>query len=269
MTTNLQESTAEAAPTDGESSAPMPAETAPRVHTPETLRLYQADWDGFKRWCAAQRLTVLPAEATTVAAFLTAAANKIGTGALARRAAAITAKHRQAGHPSPAADPVVKTILRTVRLGAAPRQKPPKLPTELVRMGATCPGDLAGLRDRAILLLAGAGLDRSILVSIDLEAVRFTPAAVEILLHEKNGDAAALRHLAIPRGAAARTCAVAALEAWLHASDTQFGPVFRKIDRWGTISHHRLGADAVRRILLRRALRPRRRSRHPGKVAAT
>jgi hypothetical protein len=31
--------------------------------------------------------------------------------------------------------------------------------------------------------------------------------------------------------------------------------VFRKIDRWGNVEHRRLGTDAIRRILARRALR--------------
>ena len=50
-------------------------------------------------------------------------------------------------------------------------------------------------------------------------------------------------------------CPVQALRDWLDTSETQFGPVFRKIDRWGTLEHHRLGTDAIRRILVRRALR--------------
>jgi hypothetical protein len=54
---------------------------------------------------------------------------------------------------------------------------------------------------------------------------------------------------------------VQALRAWLDSSATRFGPVFRKIDRWGSIEHHRLGTDAVRRILARRALRRGRRPR--------
>ena len=44
-----------------------------------------------------------------------------------------------------------------------------------------------------------------------------------------------------------------ALEEWLEASDCRYGPVFRKVDRWGNLEHARLGADAVRDILLRRA----------------
>ena len=53
-----------------------------------------------------------------------------------------------------------------------------------------------------------------------------------------------------------------ALEDWLHASDTKFGPVFRKIDRWGTIENRRLGTDAIRRILARP--HPAATASHPG-----
>jgi hypothetical protein len=59
-----------------------------------------------------------------------------------------------------------------------------------------------------------------------------------------------------------RICPVSALEDWLRASDTRFGPVFRKIDRWGNVEHRRLGADAIRRILARRT--PRRQRRMAG-----
>jgi chromatin segregation and condensation protein Rec8/ScpA/Scc1 (kleisin family) len=37
---------------------------------------------------------------------------------------------------------------------------------------------------------------------------------------------------------------VQALQDWLDAFETRFGPVFRKIDRWGTIEQRRLPAIA-------------------------
>jgi hypothetical protein len=57
---------------------------------------------------------------------------------------------------------------------------------------------------------------------------------------------------------------VQALADWLATSGTSFGPVFRKIDRWGNVEHRWLGTDALRRILARRALRRGR----TGKAAA-
>ena len=46
---------------------------------------------------------------------------------------------------------------------------------------------------------------------------------------------------------------VNALKDWLDASDSRFGPVFRKVDRLGNVEHRRLGTDAIRRIVVRRA----------------
>ncbi|MBV8192688.1 MAG: hypothetical protein JO203_04295 [Gammaproteobacteria bacterium] len=44
-----------------------------------------------------------------------------------------------------------------------------------------------------------------------------------------------------------------ALAAWLQASDCRYGPVFRKIDVWGTVEQRALHPDAVRQILRKRA----------------
>jgi len=52
---------------------------------------------------------------------------------------------------------------------------------------------------------------------------------------------------------AAASCPVRAMEDWLRASDTRFGPVFRKIDRWGNVEHAVLASDGRRRVIARRA----------------
>src|SRR5271165_2877277 len=67
----------------------------------ETERLYAADWRAFEDWCRLRSLLPLPADATTVAGFLTEGATTLSAGALSRRAAAIAAKHRQSGFASP------------------------------------------------------------------------------------------------------------------------------------------------------------------------
>ncbi len=54
-------------------------------------------------------------------------------------------------------------------------------------------------------------------------------------------------------------CSARALKDWMEASDSRFGPVFRKVDRWGNVEHRRLGTDAIRRILARRVRRRVRR----------
>jgi hypothetical protein len=137
-------------------------------------------------------------------------------------------------------------------------------------MAVRCPRDLAGMRDRALLLLAAFGLGRAALVGLDVEHIRFTAIAAELSVgagrageraREEEGRGA---QVVVGCVADRTVCPVQALRDWLDTSQTRFGPVFRKIDRWGTLEHHRLGTDAIRRILARRS--PRRSSR-TGSVA--
>ena len=188
-------------------------------------------------------------------------------GALGRRAAAIADRHRQLGVPSPAADQAVRAILRAARRAAMPRRPPPRRPAQLMRMAAICPGDLAGIRDRALLLLAAAGLGRAALVGhrrrracpLPLRLRRsHSPYPPEQGFPDDDGR----RSVAVPRGATLATCPVQALQdCAARSSDTRFGPVFRKIDPLGLIEHRRLGTDALRRILARRTPRRSRRTR--------
>jgi integrase len=116
-----------------------------RPVSPETQRLYKANWASFEDWCGGRALTTLPADPATVAAFLTEAA------------------------PG--------------RWAAAPRRPPPAKPSALIRMATRCPRDVAGLRGRALLLLAAGGLGRAALVGLDVEHIRFTAAGAELSAH--------------------------------------------------------------------------------------
>ena len=216
-----------------------------------TVRLYAADWNSFVTWCRQAGATPLPADPGAIASYLSASAGRLGPGALARRAAAIAGEHRGRGVPSPTSAPAVKLVLARARATATPRRAP-LAAKRLARMIAGCPGDLAGSRDRALLLLLESGLGRAALVGLDAEAIRFDTDGARIRV----GDA----DLLVPRRPEIGRCPVRALQDWLDASETRFGAVFRKVDRWGNVAYGRLGADAVRRILARRtprrALRP-------------
>jgi hypothetical protein len=225
--------------------SPDPA-TPRRAASPETRRLYAADWAAFEDWCRQAGRVWLPADAATVADYLREAATSLSAGALGRRAAAIAARHRANLHPAPTRDPAVRAVLRQARRTATPRRPKPKAAAALIRMAIRCPGDLAGMRDRALLLLAASGLGRAALVGLDVEHIRISATAA-VLSQALSGAP-----VAIGRGADRSRCPVQALQDWLDSSQTLFGPVFRKIDRWGALAHHRLGTDAIRRILARR-----------------
>lgn len=233
-----------------------------RTASAETQRLYAADWRAFEDWCLQRHLVPLGADATTVATFLSEGATTLSAGSLICRAAAIAARHRQSRLASPAADPAVTAILRAARRTATPRRPAAKTSATLIRMARRCPRDLAGTRDRALLLLAASGLDRAALVGLDVEHIRFTSTAAELSLGVGGGRAGKGTvgegrgpPVVVCRSADRAVCPVQALSDWLDTSDTHFGPVFRKIDRWGTLEHRRLGTDAIRRVLARRAQR--------------
>ena len=263
MTVALTHTTTAVPPPVGDAPPGDEAPASPRRPAAETVRLYAADWNAFLAWCKGEDLAALPAVPATVAAYLNAGVATLSAGALARRAAAIAAQHRQAGLASPAGDPAVTAILRAARRAAKPRRPPPPRPARLVRMAGACQGGLAGARDRALLLLlAASGLGRAALVGLDFEHVRITDAGAELVITDPAGGGG--RRVAVKRAANRDACPVQALKDWLATSETSFGPVFRKIDRWGNIEHRRLGTDALRRILARRTLRRGR----TGKAAA-
>ena len=188
-------------------------------------------------------------------------AGHLGRSTLRRRLAAILDQHCRRGLPLPL-DATVRAVLRQDG-GIRSQRSPPPSPARLLRMAARCPPDLAGSRDGALLLLAASGLGRAALVGLDAEHVRFGNAGVQVVL--RVAPDGTRRTISIPRAAEVRLCPGWALEQWLQASDTRYGPVFRKIDRWGNLEHRPLGTDAVRRIPQRRSLR--RATRHSGSVS--
>ncbi len=210
----------------------------------ETLRLYRGDWAAFERFCHERGSPSLPATAGIVCAFL--ALPGVGRAALARRLAAIDQRHRAFGLPPPGQEPGVRDTLKASRRATPRRVRPARpSPSQLEAMALSCGGDLAGRRDRALLLLAAAGLGRAALVGLQAETLRFAERSLQL-----GGSGPPM---VIGRTMRTDVCPVRAVEEWLHVSATRYGPVFRKVDRWGNVEHAALGTDAVRRILARRS----------------
>jgi hypothetical protein len=223
-------------------SSCVPVGTRKAQLAPETLRLYAADWTRFSEYCASTGARALPAAPTTVAAFLTEAGP--GRAARTRRLAAIDHRHRRHSLPCPGADPRVRAALKAARRQAPSRPRPPAPSAAALRhMALRCPRDLAGLRDRALLLLLGLGLSRQLVVGLQAEMLRWA----------EDGVRAEGPSLWLPRLDRHDLCPCRALEDWLKSSATRYGPVFRKVTRWGTVEPKALGADAFRFILARRA----------------
>jgi len=162
--------------------------------------------------------------------------------------------------------PALKSAIRlAVRATARPRKRrSAKAVTGdvLAKLLATCSTDgPRDIRDRAILMVAFAsgGRRRSEIAGLRIEQLTAEPAiAVE--------NDPALSSLAIHLGRTKTSGAdhdevvyltgrpVDALNAWLAAAKIDTGSIFRKIDRWGNVSHRPLDPKAVNDIVKRRAV---------------
>ena len=138
---------------------------------PATRRAYEGDWLLFAGWCAERGVPAIPAAPAAVAAFLAAEADRgFRPVTVGRRAAAIAAAHRAQDHPNPCDSGAVAQVLSGIRRrhGTAPERRAAPLdlsPLEQV-LAQLDTSTLAGLRDRALLLLGfAAALRRSELVA--------------------------------------------------------------------------------------------------------
>ncbi|MET0342271.1 MAG: tyrosine-type recombinase/integrase [Polyangiales bacterium] len=215
-----------------------------------TVAAYRAQWRHFSDWCARHALAALPASPEAVVLYLTARARegrKVAT--LAQALTAISQAHVRAGHGSPRMHPAVReTFLGIQRMhGSPPTQKEPLLIAELQRVVGTLGDDTSGLRDRALLLVGFAGaFRRSELCALSIDDVRFVADGLTIVLRRSKTDQEGRgRTIAVPRGAAALTCPVRTLEAWLQRAAIVAGPVFRSVDRHGNVGGALRGGDVA------------------------
>ncbi len=109
-------------------------------------------------------------------------------------------------------------------------------------MGAL-PDDLAGKRDRALLLIGWAGaFRRSELVALTVEdLVETTEGLVVIVRRSKTDQEGAGRKVGVPHGSTS-LCPVTAFQSWLSLAHITSGPVFRKVDRHGHVGPRALSA---------------------------
>lgn len=226
------------------------ARYARAARAPNTLRGYRSDWREWCAWCADQGVEPLPADPAALARYLVALAGhgaKVGT--MSRRLSALRFAHHLRNLPDPGEAPRVVAVWEGIRRthGAPPDQAAPLMPPELFQAVAACPttrtwrtpgrppeADLAGARDRALLLVGFVGaLRRSELAALAVDQVDDHPNGLVLRLARsktnQTGERAEL--VVLPRAAAAARCPVVALRAWLDAAGIGGGPVFRRVTK--------------------------------------
>jgi site-specific recombinase XerD len=216
-----------------------------------TRKAYRTDFRLFKAWCEGKGVSALPASPETVAAFLASESKTAKPSTLGRRAAAIRYAHKLAGLPLPTDAEGVKATMRGIRrtLGTARVRKAPAVAGKMLGMVATAPDKLAGLRDRALLLIGfGGALRRSELVALDVADISETETGLFVTIRGSKTDQERMgATIAIARGDIA--CPAKALRKWLDAAGIEAGPIFRPIDKAGTMRASRLTCRSVANIV--------------------
>jgi site-specific recombinase XerD len=216
-----------------------------------TRKAYRTDFRLFRAWCDAKGVSALPAAPETVAAYLAAEARSSRASTLGRRVAAIRYAHKLAELPLPTDAEGVKATMRGIRrtLGSARVRKAPAVAAKMLGMVATAPDNLAGLRDRALLLLGFAGaFRRSELVALDVANIQETATGLLVTIrHSKTDQEGQGVTIAISRGDVA--CPVKALRDWLDAAGIEAGPLFRAINKADRVAHARLTDRSVANIV--------------------
>ena len=251
-------------------SSDLPAELAPVVeqarHYAEqsraenTRRAYRADWTHFNAWCNERGLMALPAEAGTIALYLSDLAATLRPSTLQRRITSIRVAHREQGleAPSPSSNELVRRVWRGIRRehGVAQDAKTPVLIRDLRAMVEQLPDRLIGLRDRALLLLGFAGgFRRSELVGLNVADLELVADGVVVTLRRSKTDQQGEgRKVGIPFGHRG-LCPVQAVESWLEAAQLDEGPLFRQVNRHGQVGRMRLSDRAVALVVKRSAER--------------
>jgi site-specific recombinase XerD len=232
------------------------ADLASNSRAASTRAAYTADFRIFEPWCAAQGLCPMPAIPAAVAAFL---ADQVARGmkpsTLGRRLAALKHAHKAAGEDSPTADPRVKAVLQGARrtLGVAPRKLAAATSEKTIGMATLVRPGLAGLRDRAILLLAfSLAARRSELVALDVEDLEECTEGLRVRIRKSKTDQeGAGATVAVCRGSIA--CPVTALREYLDGAGITSGPIFRWIRRGNHLTDRRLSAQSICAIVKKHA----------------
>ena len=237
----------------------LPAPELERAYTyadaamaPSTRRAYASDVRTFSAWCRARGLPSCPAAPETVAVYLGAEADAgAKPSTLARKVAAIRFAHVAAGLEPPTASEAVRRVLKGIRRAKGTKQakKAPATAERVLVMVSHAPRTLAGLRDRALLLLGfGGAFRRSELAALTVADLDESPEGLRVTVRQSKTDQeGAGAVVPIARGATA--CPVTAVREWLTAAGVSEGPVFRAVDRHGRVSPRPLVPETVGRIV--------------------
>ncbi len=245
---------------------------ARRAKAENTRRAYRAGVRAWCEWCDGHALPCLPARAEDVVAFLAAERGRgLSVSTVDLRRAAIRYLHFIAGCSVPTAEAQVVETMAGIHREAAdsgdvPAKKLAATDAILREILAPIGGDLAGLRDRALLLVGFAGaLRRAELAAIRVDHIEARERGLRVTLPRSKGEQAGKAvTVALPYGTAG-LCPVRALMGWMAAAGISEGAVFRRVwasakrktderpRSWPIVGTKAIDAGTIARIIKKRA----------------
>lgn len=222
-----------------------------------TQRVYTSQIRVFLRWCTEHQVSPLPAAMETVRDYLTDRSKAVRPATLALAVQAIRQLHENAGHAPPTAHPQIKRLLKGIRRthGAPPDQAGAIRLALLFKAVDALPHTMAGLRDRALLLLGwSAALRRSEIAALRVEDCTWHDAGLALLIGRSKTDQEGQGHtLPIHKAQNRGHCPVFVTRFWIEkAALGETGPLFRPVDKRGRVGTKALSGRAVAEIIKRR-----------------
>ena len=229
------------------------AANAKTAHAKNTVRGYESDLRGFKAWTEANQMPYLPTSQEVVSCYVAALADAGKKSAtISRAVCAIVGLHKEVGHDTPTGKILTETLAGVRRtIGTAPRQKDPVLAVDLKKMVEACSNDLAGCRDRLLLVLGWCGaFRRSEIVALQVSDVVVVRGGLEVTLRRSKTDQDGEgRVVALPRSSDVALCPESLLAEWLERSGITEGHLFRNVNRYGYCSTKGLHSDSIAKMV--------------------
>lgn len=240
-----------------ESAVALSREYARHSYARNTTLAYDAGWRHFEIWALRHGTAGFPVPPSVVAAYIASMAGSFAVSTIEHRVTAIQARHRAANQVFDRGHPLIAATLRGI---SRKHRRVPRMAgaisTSMVKtLVDTCDRSRRGLRDRALLLLAFTGaLRRSEIVGLDIEHVTTDRAGLRLLIAQSKTDQNAKGvEIGIMKAKNKAYCPAQAVQDWTLAADLHYGPLFRKVNRWGDVERDRLSVSSINLILKTRA----------------
>lgn len=217
-----------------------------------TRRSYQSSIRHFQQWGG-----LLPCPASMVSEYLLAHSSSLSVRTLLTRLTALKNWHLLQGFEDPVNAEVKKLMTGIERKEGKPEQKAPTFTMKELRIIVEhIEDDLKGLRDKALILTGFYGaFRRSELVALRVEDIRLHEKGIVITVPRSKTDQKGKGKQTALLDKEGALSPIDALNVWVEASGIESGPVFRAMNRWGTVHERPLLPASVSIILKSRSKR--------------